>query len=425
MTMSKTKEELFSRGLIYQYTDEEVFERLDNESHTFYIGFDPSADCLHIGHLIPILNMVRLQKKGHRAIAVVGGGTGMVGDPSGKTEMRKLLTLEDIENNLIGIRDCLKKFLDIDKTIIVNNSHWLTELNYIEFLRDFGKDISINKMLSSECVKSRLEGGITFLEFNYMILQAYDFYYLSREYNCDIQMGGQDQWGNIVMGIDLVRRKHNKRAYGITFPLILKSSGEKFGKSEKGSLWLNEDKTPPYDIYQYFRNVEDSELKKLLLLYTDLPIDEIDYLSGLESPLINRSKEVLAFEVTKLIHGFDKAKSAFIESSRIFGQYDKENQVKTSSTITDIQMDDSDGLEAVFVSEELLIPKMNILDFLLRFEIISSKGEGRRLISQGGIYINDNRLEDSNKDITDSDFIGNILILRKGKKKYYKFTNKS
>lgn len=423
--MNMIKYELFSRGLIYQYTDEEVFQKLQEEKHTFYIGFDPSADSLHIGHLIPILNMMRLQKKGHKAIAVVGGGTGLVGDPSGKTEMRKLLTMEDIENNLSGIQAVLERFLDKDMTIILNNANWLKELNYIDFLRDFGKDISVNKMLSSESVKNRFESGISFLEFNYMILQAYDFYYLSREYSCDLQMGGQDQWGNIVLGIDLVRRKLNKRSYGITFPLILKSDGEKFGKSEKGAIWLTEDKTPAYELYQYFRNVEDTDLQRFLLLYTNLPIEEIERLSSLEFPLINRTKEILAFEITQLIHGFEKAKEAFIESCRTFGQYDKERVVNTSSRIKDIIIDESSGLQDLIHFDTSKGPAViDLLEFLMKFSIISSKSEGRRLISQGGIYINDKRIDDAERSISESDFEDGTLIIRKGKKKYFKFTNK-
>ncbi len=419
--MDSIKSELYSRGLIYQYTDEDVFSRLDNEKLTFYIGFDPSADSLHIGHLIPILNMKRLQEKGHKAIAVVGGGTGLVGDPSGKTEMRKLLKPEDIEKNLMGIKNVLEKFLDINRTVIVNNADWLGDLNYIEFLRDFGKDISINKMLASESVKQRLEKGLSFLEFNYMILQAYDFYYLAREYGCDLQMGGQDQWGNIVMGIDLIRRKLNKKSHGITFPLILKSTGEKFGKSEKGSVWLTEDKTSPYELYQFFRNVEDGDLERFLLLYTALPKEEAGFISGLDNQLINRGKEILAFEVTNLVHGFEKAREAYIESTKIFGQADKENRVETSSLIKDIIIDESEGLDAVHIDKKELEQGLSMAEFLSRYGVASSKGEARRLISQGGVYINDIRVEGSGRDITPGDFKGNILMLRKGKKKYYKF----
>ena len=333
---------LNERGFIYQCTDETgVRELLATQNVTFYIGFDPTAISLQIGNLVPIMAMMHLQQQGHLPIVIVGGGTALVGDPSGKTEMRKIITMEQINENANAQKKQFAKYIDFGdgKARMLNNADWLAKLNYIEMLRDIGRHFSVNRMLSAESIKIRMETGLSFLEFNYMILQAYDFYKLADEYNCVMQMGGQDQWGNIVAGVDLTRRMLSKEVYGLTFPLIVNAQGQKFGKSVAGAVWLDEKKTSPYEYYQFWRNVDDADVEKLLGLFTFLPMDEVHRLGQLQPPKINRAKEILAFEATKITHGKEAAISSYRASVNQFGLSDPGKKIITSSEINAIPID--------------------------------------------------------------------------------------
>ncbi|MEA3241628.1 MAG: tyrosine--tRNA ligase, partial [Pseudomonadota bacterium] len=376
--------QLENRGFIYQATHEqELQDKLAAESQTFYIGFDPTADSLHVGSLIPIIAMMHLQRAGHRPIAVLGGGTAMVGDPSGKTEMRQLLTREDIDLNGIGIRRQLERFLKLEpgQGLLINNADWLEKLTYIDFLRDVGRHFSVNRMLTAESYRQRLDSGLSFIEFNYMLLQAYDFYILNRDYQCTIQMGGQDQWGNIVAGVDLIRRMEGKETYGITFPLLTTSSGEKFGKTAAGAVWLDEKLTSVYDFYQFWRNSEDGERGRLLRLFTFLPLAEISELEQLEDQAINRVKEILAYEVTSLVHGPQKAAGAYRTAVGQFGSADPDNRIKTSSSITAIKPSESpDSLPQSTITQLQLKKGITLVELFIKTGLCSSKGQSRRLL---------------------------------------------
>ncbi|MCM1990374.1 tyrosine--tRNA ligase [Oceanirhabdus seepicola] len=394
---------LCERGYIKQTTHDNIKDILNNEKITFYIGFDPTADSLHVGHFIAMMFMAHMQRGGHRPIALVGGGTAMIGDPSGKTDMRKMLTKEEIEHNVSCIKEQLSRLIDFedDKAILVNNAEWLLNLNYVDFLREVGVCFSVNKMLTAECFKQRLEKGLSFLEFNYMLMQGYDFYELYKRYNCTMQLGGDDQWSNMLAGMNIVRRKESEQVYAMTCTLLTNSEGKKMGKTENGALWLDSEKTSPYDFYQYWRNVDDGDVKKCLSLLTFVPMDEVEELSSLEGAEINKAKERLAFEVTKLIHGEDEAKKAEDAAKALFGGGVNLDNVPT-----------------VMLSKEEL--GKGILDVLNAGRIIPSKKEGRRLIEQGGLSINDEKVEEISRVITEEDIKDGMILVKKGKKKYFK-----
>jgi tyrosyl-tRNA synthetase len=411
---------LKARGFVFQETNADALRKLfDRKRVTAYIGFDPSADSLHAGSLVPIMALAHLQRNGHRPIALVGGGTGLVGDPSGKTETRKLLSKAELEGNAEMLKRQLGQYIsfDDDSALLLNNAEWLAALNYIEFLRDIGKHFSVNKMLATESVKLRLEKGLTFIEFNYMVLQAYDFYVLNRDFECDLQMGGQDQWGNIIAGIDLTRRMAQKEVYGITFPLITNSSGEKFGKSVKGAVWLDGKKTSPYEYYQFFRNTMDADVERYLGYFTFLPMDEIKSLAELKPPLLNRAKEILAFEATTITHGEDAARNAFLASVEKFGEADPGRIVQTSSAILAAEKGVVES-PRVLVDREMLQDGYGIIDAFVKAGLVSSKGEARRLIKQGGAYIEERRITDENLLLTENDFHDGELTLWAGKKRH-------
>jgi tyrosyl-tRNA synthetase len=395
---------LKERGFVAQLTHEdEIKELLEKEKITFYIGFDPTADSLHVGHFITVMAMAHMQQAGHRPIALLGGGTAMVGDPSGKTDMRKMLTKEDITHNADCIKKQMGKFINFenDNAIMENNANWLWNLNYIDFLREVGVHFSVNRMLTAECFKQRLEKGLSFLEFNYMLMQAYDFLELNRKYGCIMQLGGDDQWSNIIQGVDLIRRKESKPAYGMTFALLTNSEGKKMGKTEKGALWLDPLKTTPYEFYQYWRNIADADVEKCLALLTFLPMDEVRKLGALKDKEINEAKKVLAFEVTKLVHSEEDAKKAQEAAEALFGGGGNLANVPTSA-----------------ISKDNLNSK--VLDLLITAGIIPSKSEGKRLIQQGGLYINDEKISDMDTIITQDFFKDGTMLVRKGKKTYNK-----
>jgi tyrosyl-tRNA synthetase len=397
---------LKERGYIEQLThEEEIKELLENEKVTFYIGFDPTADSLHVGHFIQMMVMAHMQRAGHRPIALIGGGTAMVGDPSGKTDMRKMLTKEEIAHNANCFKSQLGKLVDFSdgKAIMQNNAEWLLNLNYVDFLRDIGSQFSVNKMLTAECYKQRLERGLTFLEFNYMLMQAYDFLELNRRYGCSLELGGDDQWSNIIAGVELIRKKESRPAFGMTFKLLTNSEGKKMGKTEKGAIWLDPEKTSPYDFYQYWRNVADQDVEKCLALLTFLPMDEVRRLGALKDKEINEAKKVLAFEVTKLVHGTAGAEKARDAAEALFeGGKDLSNIPEKA------------------ISEKSLGNK--VLDVLMEAKVIPSKSEGRRLLQQGGLYINENKISDIDTIIDESFFINGKMLVRKGKKNYYQLT---
>ena len=404
--MKNVYDVLLERGFIEQMTHEqEIKELLEKEKVTFYIGFDPTADSLHIGHYLQIMVMSYMQQYGHRPIALIGGGTTMVGDPSDRTGMRQLMTQETIRANGENFKKVFKKFLefDDDKAIMANNADWLLDLNYVEFLREIGVHFSVNRMLTAECYKNRMEKGLTFLEFNYMIMQAYDFYVLHDKYGCKMQFGGNDQWSNILAGADLIRKKDREDAFGMTFALLTNSEGKKMGKTEKGALWLDPEKTSPYEFYQYWRNVDDADVKKCLSLLTFLPMDKVNELGSLEGAEINRSKEILAFEVTKLVHSEEDANKAQEASKALFGKGQDLSNVPT------VQLEKSKIEEG-----------LKIIDLLAEKNIIQTKSEGRRMIQQSGIYLNDQTVESHEYLISMNDFTDGFAMIRKGKKKYYK-----
>ncbi|MCY6356809.1 tyrosine--tRNA ligase [Clostridium sp. ZS2-4] len=406
--MKNVFDTLVERGYIKQTThEEEIRELLGKEKITFYIGFDPTADSLHVGHFIAMMFMSHMQKAGHRPIALVGGGTAMIGDPSGKTDMRKMLTKEQIQHNVDSIKEQLSKFIDFsdDKAILVNNGDWLLNLNYVEFIRDIGIHFSVNRMLTAECFKQRLEKGLSFLEFNYMLMQGYDFYELNKRYGCVMQLGGDDQWSNMIAGMDLIRRKEQKSAYAMTCTLLTNSEGKKMGKTENGALWLDPEKTSPYDFYQYWRNVNDADVEKCLSLLTFLPIDEVKRLASLQDAAINEAKKTLAYEVTKLVHGEEEARKAQEAAEALFGGGIDMSNVPT-----------------VEITKDMV--GSSILDILLSGKVIPSKKEGRRLIEQGGLSVNDEKVEDPNAVLSQEDFKDEMVLIKKGKKKYYKIVLK-
>ncbi len=363
--------------------------------------------------------LAHLQRAGHRPIALVGSGTGLVGDPSGKTETRKLLSVKDIKKNAEVLKAQLSQYISFegDSALLLNNADWLVGLHYIEFLRDIGKHFSVNKMLTTESIKQRLEKGLTFIEFNYMVLQAYDFYILNRDYECELQMGGQDQWGNIVAGIDLTRRISGKEVFGLTFPLITDSNGEKFGKSVKGAVWLDEKKTSPYEYYQFFRNTMDSDVGRYLGYFTFLPIEEVKALAALKPPLLNRAKEILAYEATRVTHGEECAKSAFHASIEKFGEADPDRTVESSSSIVQIREVVPEH-PYVEIDEVEFRKGFSILDAFVDTGLCSSRGEARRLIRQGGAYIEDQRIDDENLILGEEYIATGKINLRAGKKRH-------
>ena len=395
---------LKERGYIAQCTNEdEVRSMLANEKVTFYVGFDPTADSLHVGHFLGLMVMAHMQRAGHRPICLVGGGTGTVGDPSGRTDMRKMLTDEDIEYNCNRFKEQMARFINFsdDKALIVNNGDWLRKLNYIELLRDVGPHFTVNRMLAAECYKNRMEKGLTFLEFNYMIMQSYDFLELHRRYNLKLEMGGDDQWSNIIGGVELTRRKTGDAVYGLTFTLLTKSDGKKMGKTAGGALWLDKEKTPVYDFYQYWRNVDDADVEKCLALLTFLPMEEVHRLGSLQDAAINEAKKVLAYEVTKLVHGQEEADKAQAAAEAVFGGSGSNENMPTIQLTAE-----NEG--------------QKLLDILVGAQVFESKGEGRRLIKQNGLSLNDAKLADPDYVLTDGDFTDGEAIVRKGKKKFYR-----
>ena len=395
---------LKERGYIAQCTNEdEVRSMLANEKVTFYVGFDPTADSLHVGHFLGLMVMAHMQRAGHRPICLVGGGTGTVGDPSGRTDMRKMLTDEDIEYNCNRFKEQMARFIDFsdDKALIVNNGDWLRKLNYIELLRDVGPHFTVNRMLAAECYKNRMEKGLTFLEFNYMIMQSYDFLELHRRYNLKLEMGGDDQWSNIIGGVELTRRKTGDAVYGLTFTLLTKSDGKKMGKTAGGALWLDKEKTPVYDFYQYWRNVDDADVEKCLALLTFLPMDEVRRLGSLQDAAINEAKAVLAYEVTKLVHGAEEADKAKAAAEAVFGGSGSNENMPTIE------------LAGEGVGRKLL-------DVLVAGKVFASKGEGRRLIQQNGLSLNDAKVADADYVLSEGDFHDGEAIVKKGKKKFYR-----
>lgn len=403
--MENVLDVLEERGFIEQLThEEETREILGKEKITFYIGFDPTADSLHVGHFLTIMAMAHMQRAGHRPIALMGGGTGMIGDPTGKTDMRKMLTVEDIDHNVECFKKQLSKLIDFSdgKALIVNNADWIRSLNYIDFLRTIGVHFSVNQMLTAECYKTRLEKGLSFLEFNYMPMQANDFLELNRRYGCVMQLGGSDQWANILGGVDLIRRMERKPAFGMTFKLLTTSEGKKMGKTEGGAVWLDPEKTTPYEFYQYWRNVGDKDVEKCLALLTFLPIDEVRRLGALEGSEINKAKEILAFEVTKIIHGEEEAKKAQDAARALFAGGAEGGSIPT----TEIPASKfGDGID--------------ILTLLSECGLIASKSEGRRLVQQNGLKLNDEKVTAFDYIVTSNDIKDGKIKIQKGKKVFH------
>lgn len=400
-------EELQERGLIAQMTDEaEIKELINSGKATFYIGFDPTADSLHVGHFMALCLMKRLQMAGNRPIALLGGGTGMIGDPSGKTDMRKMLTKEDIDHNIECFKKQMSRFIDFSdgKALMVNNADWLLQLNYVELLREVGACFSVNRMLTAECYKQRLERGLSFLEFNYMIMQSYDFFSLYQRYGCNLQFGGDDQWSNMLGGTELIRRKLGKDAYAMTINLLLNSEGKKMGKTEKGAVWLDADKTSPFDFFQYWRNVADGDVIKCLKMLTFVPMEKIRELEKLEGSELNQAKELLAYELTALVHGEDEAKKALEGARALFSsKSDTDNMPST-------ELDGSSVTDA----------GIGLIDLLSATKLVPSKAEARRLIQQGGISIDDEKITDVNAVIAKESFAKGYVVIKKGKKVFHK-----
>ena len=399
-------DELKARGLLAQLTDEEeIKELINNGKATFYIGFDPTADSLHVGHFMALCLMKRLQMAGNKPIALIGGGTAMVGDPSGRTDMRQMMTPETIQHNVDCFKKQMERFIDFSdgKALLVNNADWLMNLNYIKLLRDVGAHFSVNRMLTAECYKQRMEKGLSFLEFNYMIMQSYDFFNLYKEYGCNMQFGGDDQWSNMLGGTELIRRKLGKDAYAMTITLLLNSEGKKMGKTQSGAVWLDPKKTSPYDFYQYWRNVADADVLKCLRMLTFLPLEQIDEMDKWEGSQLNKAKEILAYELTALVHGEEEAKKADTAAKSLFAGGAKGGSVPT----TEITKDElGEGLQ--------------IIEVLEKCKLIPSRGEGRRLVQQGGVRVNEEKVTDIGTVITaemcDED---GIIMIQKGKKTFH------
>lgn len=424
--MKNVIEVLQERGFVEAMThDQELLDYVNNERVTCYIGFDPTAPSLHVGHLLPIMSLAHMQQHGHRPIALVGGGTGLVGDPSGKTEMRKMLTIEDVNANAEAIKKQLAHFISFDdgSALLENNADWLTKINYISFLRDIGRHFSVNRMIRAESCRSRMESeeGLSFIEFNYMVLQAYDFLELFDQHGCRLQMGGSDQWGNIVMGIDLIRRMRGEAAFGITFRLITTSSGAKMGKTAAGAVWLDPERTSPYDYYQFWINTDDRDVARFLSLFTFLPMDEIRAVETLEGADLNNAKAVLAFEATLLAHGMDEACNAFSAAGRMFGMRTVPDHILPSSKIprSHGEGEDDSVPSSVMQRDEIEqgIPAFKLFQMT---GLVSSSGEARRLIKQGGAYVNGNRLEAFDQVVNCNDINGQEIVLRAGKKRFHK-----
>ncbi len=423
MSSGNVFDELKRRGFVQQVTDPEpLYELLEKEPVTFYIGFDPTADSLHVGHLMGVMAMTHMQRFGHRPIAIVGGGTAMVGDPSGKTEMRKMLTREQIVDNTQKIKAQLSRYLDFgpDKAILVDNFEWLGSLNYIEFLRDIGRHFSVNKMLTFETYKRRMETGLSFLEFNYQLLQAYDFYMLYKNYDCRLQMGGDDQWANILAGADLIRRIESANVFGHTFPLITTATGQKMGKTEAGALWLDAEKTSPYDYFQYWVNIDDRDVIKCLSYFTLLPMDEIEPVAKLEGAQLNLAKTVLAFEATKLTHGDNAAQESLMAAMSAFGGRDIPAELLPASTIPRGSIRASeDSIPRIDIAKNVILSHPKVAELFGDYELTVSRSEARRLIQQGGVYINGERVSDINAEVTESSIEGDKIAVRIGKKKFF------
>lgn len=401
-------QEFIDRGLIAQCTNEDVVkDLLDNQKVTFYIGFDPTADSLHIGHFIQMKIMAHMQQAGHTPIALFGGGTGMIGDPSGKSDMRKMLTKETIAHNIECFKKQMAKFIDTsdNKAYFVNNGDWLLNLNYVDFLREVGVHFSVSRMLSAECYKSRMENGLTFLEFNYMLMQGYDFYRLYKDYGCILELGGDDQWSNILGGVSLCRRKEGKEVFGLTFNLLLNSEGKKMGKTEKGAVWLDAEKTSPYDFFQYWRNIADADVIKCMKMLTFLPLEEIAEYAKLEGSDINKAKEVLAYEVTKLIHGAEEADKALATARQVFAAGAVSEDMPTTT------LSDADFTDGV----------ISVVDMMIKSKLAPSKGEARRLIQQGGVTLCGEKVSTTDATVSAADFDTNEIIIKKGKKVYHRF----
>ncbi len=449
--MANVLDTLMERGYIKQFTHEaETRELLEKEKVTFYIGFDPTADSLHVGHFIAMMFMAHMQKAGHRPIALIGGGTATIGDPSGKTDMRKMMTNETIAHNVACIKKQMEKFIDFsdDKAILVNNADWLLNQNYVEFLREVGVHFSVNRMLSAECFKQRLERGLSFLEFNYMLMQGYDFYVLNKKYNCKMELGGDDQWSNMIAGVELVRRKSQESAYAMTCTLLTNSEGQKMGKTVNGALWLDPEKTSPYEFYQYWRNVNDADVEKCLKLLTFVPMDEVRRLSSLEGSQINEAKKVLAFEVTKLVHGEEEATKAQQAAEALFGKGGERlsslegsqiNEAKKvlAFEVTKLVHGEEEATKAQQAAEALFgkggdmsnVPTYEmgkdklgseLLDILVEAEIVPSKAEGKRLVKQGGLSLNGEKVADFKKTLEEADFENGEVLIKRGKKNYNK-----
>ena len=399
-------EELQARGLLAQVTDEkEIREMVNNGKATFYIGFDPTADSLHVGHFMALCLMKRLQMAGNKPIALLGGGTGMIGDPSGRTDMRQMMTIETIQHNCDCFKKQMSRFIDFSdgKALMVNNADWLLDLNYVQLLREVGPHFSVNRMLTAECYKQRMERGLSFLEFNYMIMQSYDFYMLFQKYGCNMQFGGDDQWSNMLGGTELIRRKLGKDAYAMTITLLLNSEGKKMGKTQSGAVWLDPDKTSPFDFYQYWRNVADADVLKCLRMLTFLPLEQIDEMDHWEGSQLNEAKEILAYELTALVHGDEEAKKAQAGARALFGTGNAQEMPTQELTEEDLT---DDGLD--------------LIGALVKAELVSSRSEGRRAIEQGGVSVDGEKIGDIRYVLTKDQLSDDGVVLRRGKKKFKK-----
>ena len=400
-------DELKARGMIAQMTNEDkIRDLMEHQKIKFYIGFDPTADSLHVGHFVQIMVMAHMQRAGHVPIALFGGGTGMIGDPSGKTDMRKMMTKETIQHNIDCFQKQMSKLVDFSdgKALMVNNADWLLNLNYIEFLREVGVHFSVNRMLAAECYKQRLERGLSFFELNYMIMQSYDFLVLSREYDCQLEFGGDDQWSNIIGGVELNRRMDGREVCGMTFNLLQTSDGRKMGKTEKGAVWLDPEKPSPYEFYQYWRNVDDADVINCMKMLTFIPLDEIAEYEKLEGSALNQAKEKLAFEVTKLIHGEEEAQKAQSAAKALFSSSADTEHMPTT----------------VLKPEQFTDDAIPVIDLLVAASLAKSKGEARRLIEQGGITVDDERVMDIAKAVSKADFEKGHVLVKKGKKVFHK-----
>ena len=425
-TRNKTVYDVFiERGFIEKVTDEEKVPNIVEGRVTCYIGFDPTASSFHVGNLVPIMSLAHMQRHGHQPIALVGGGTGLVGDPSGKDEMRQILTYEEINKNANAQKKQFSQFLDFSggKALLLNNADWLTKLNYIDFLRDIGVHFSVNRMLATESVKIRLETGLSFIEFNYQLLQAYDFWYLFKHHNCMIQMGGSDQWGNIVAGIDLIRRLEGKQAYGITFPLIMTADGRKMGKTEKGAVWLDAQRTSPYEYYQFWINTDDRDVIRFLAFFTFLPMEEIEEYEKLKGADLRKAKEVLAFEATKIVHGEEEAEKARSASRTLFISVSDSISMQGSVTAK-VNVDDS--IPTTFMEKEKFLEGIPAFKLFETTSLCASGSEARRLVEQGGAYIKNKKINKFDDLVKLEDFDSNGTIsLRVGKKKYHRIKLKT